>query len=287
MRSMDTRQLDNQHSKLKNRKHELLDKLWELTQNYLDIHLNESVGSREELELLEVLENTDEFKNLLEELNHVKDSLNELYIQFLNNATPGNLKKDKIMVLKEKWGEEISTSEIVSAVNCSKGYARQFYLFDGKVMQKDSRGHICAKVKREIFKRDQNSCVACGSLENLEIHHIIPVMGSTIKGQDEITNLATLCKGCHYLAHNGDYHRGLAYKSMEEFWEWTQNTEKTRMWLILKDIHGIGMKITENIYNCFPSIEELEKASVRKLTRVPLINKALAEKIKFKLSKTA
>ncbi len=283
MRAMDTSQLDEEYFKLKNRKHKILNKLWELTQNYLDSHLNESIGSDGELELLKAVEDTDEFKSLLEELYSVKNSLNEFYMEFLDVNVDSDLKKDKIMALKEKWGEDISTSEIVSAVNCSKGYARQFYLFNGKVMQKDSRNHICAKVKREIFRRDQNSCVACGSLENLEIHHIIPVMGSTIKDQDEVPNLATLCKRCHYLAHNGDYHRGLAYKDLEDFWEWTQNTEKTVMWLILKDIHGIGIKITENIYKCFPSIEELEKASVRNLTRVPLVNRELAERIKFKL----
>lgn len=56
------------------------------------------------------------------------------------------------------------------------------------------------------------------------------------------------------------------------------------MWLILKDIQGLGLKITENIYKCFPSTEELEKASVKNLTRVPLVNRALAERIKLKLT---
>ena len=111
-------------------------------------------------------------------------------------------------------------------------------------------------------------------------------MGSTIKDQDEAQNLALLCKECHYLAHSGNYYRGLAYEDLECFWEWTQNTEKTKIWLILKDIHGVGLKITENIYKYFPSIEELEKASVKSLTRVPLVNKGLAERIKLKLNNT-
>ncbi|MGB9980167.1 helix-hairpin-helix domain-containing protein [Methanobacterium sp.] len=87
----------------------------------------------------------------------------------------------------------------------------------------------------------------------------------------------------NYLAHSGNYYKGLAYEDLEGFWEWTQNTEKTRIWLILKDIHGVGIKITENIYKCFSSIEELERASVKNLTRIPLVNKSLAEKIKLKL----
>ena len=285
MRTMDASYLKDHHFKLKNKKYEILDELWELTQNYLDEHINEITKSSEELDLLKTIEDTDMFKSLLEELSCVKNSLNELYIEFLDNNLDTDLKKDKIIALKEKWGEEITTEEITRAVNCSKGYARHFYLLDGKVIQKDGRNGIRAKTKREVLKRDQNSCVVCKSAKNLEIHHIIPVMGSTIKDQDETHNLALLCKECHYLAHSGNYYKGLAYEDLEGFWEWTQNTEKTKMWLILKDIHGIGLKITENIYKCFPSIEELEKASIKSLTRVPLVNKALAERIKLKLAR--
>ena len=213
MRTMDTSYLEDNHFKLKNRKYEILDELWELIQKYLDEHINEIKQSSEELDLLKTVENTDEFKSLLEELSYVKNSLNELYIEFLDINLNSDLKKDKIIALKEKWGEEISTEEITRAVNCSKGYARQFYLLDGKVIQKDSRNGINAKTKREVLKRDQNSCVVCGSLENLEIHHIIPVMGSTIKDQDEACNLALLCKKCHYLAHSSN----IMYRLMTKF----------------------------------------------------------------------
>ena len=281
---MDTCYLEKRHFELKSRKHKVLDELWELTQNYLDKYLGEITKSSEELDILMAVENTDEFKNLLEELNCVKNSLNELYIKFLDDNLDTDLKKDKIIALKGMWGEEITTSEITRAVNCSKGYARQFYLLNGKVVQKESRNGIRAKTKREVLKRDQNACIVCGSPEGLEVHHIIPVMGSTIKDQDEAHNLALLCKECHYLAHSGNYYKGLAYEDLESFWEWTHNTEKTKMWLLLKDINGIGLKITENIYNCFPSIDKLKKASVKSLTRVPLVNKALAERIKLKFS---
>ncbi len=280
---MDICYLEDRHFELKNKKYKILDELWELTQNYLDEHADEITKSSEELGIIMAVEDTAGFQQLLEELYRVKNSLNELYTQFLDDSLDTDLKKDKIIALKEKWGEEITTEEITRAVNCSKGYARQFYLLDGKVVQKDGRNGIRAGTKREVLKRDKNSCVVCGSTENLEIHHIIPVMGSTIKNQDKAHNLALLCKECHYLAHSGNYYRGLAYDDLEGFWEWTQNTEKTKMWLILKDIHGMGFKITENIYNCFPSIGKLEKASVKNLARVPLVNRTLAEKIKLKL----
>lgn len=60
-------------------------------------------------------------------------------------------------------------------------------------------------------------------------------------------------------------------------------TPKTKMWPILKDIYRVYLKITENIYKCFPGIKELERANVKNLARVPLVNKALAERIKLKL----
>ncbi len=67
---------------------------------------------------------------------------------------------------------------------------------------------------------------------------------------------------------------------------WTKNTERTKIWLILKDIKGIGVKVSENIYYRFKTIENLKKADIRTLSRVPLVNKSLAGRIKLKLSYT-
>lgn len=233
MKTMDTGYLEDRHFELKTRKYKILDELWEFTQRYLDEHLGKITQSREELDLLRAVENTDEFRSLLEDLSCVKNSLNELYIEFLDNNLDSDLKKDKIIALKEKWGKEISTEEITRAVNCSKGYARQFYLQNGKVIQKDGRNGIRAKTKRETLERDKNSCVVCGSPENLEIHHIVPVRGSTIKDQDEICNLAVLCKNCHYLAHSSNImYRYMTriikdkvfHKPLDDFIEDTKNT---------------------------------------------------------------
>lgn len=50
------------------------------------------------------------------------------------------------------------------------------------------------KVRREALERDGNRCVMCGSIENLEAHHIHPVSEG---GVAQIDNLKTLCKRCH------------------------------------------------------------------------------------------
>lgn len=275
--------IEDHHRELKNEKEMILNKLWKFTQKHLDDHIKDDTESIHELEILKKLEDTDEFNKLLEDLNSTKDSLNELYIKFLDIECESSLKKDKIIALKEKWGEEINNAEITRVVDCSRGYARQFYVINGKVEQKEKRTSISQKNKKYVLKRDKHSCVVCGSQEGLEIHHIIPIMSSTIKNLDDTPNLATLCKKCHYLAHSGNYYKCLAYADVEGFWEWIQNTEKTKIWLVLKDIHGVGLKITENIYKSFPNIEELEKASTRNLAKVPLVSQSLARRIKFKL----
>ena len=51
-----------------------------------------------------------------------------------------------------------------------------------------------------VKERDNNTCVVCGSVENLQAHHIIPV-SHTEKYKYTIANGITLCKKCHYLAH--------------------------------------------------------------------------------------
>jgi len=270
------------HKGLKEKKSCILDEMWNFTQNYLDASLKDCMECSDELEIIEDIENTEEFKLLLKELESVKDELNLLYIDYLKQTCESDLKKEKIIALKEKFGEEISTFEIVNAVNCSKSYARQFYVVNGKVEQKEKRSGLSKKTKDLILKRDNNSCVACSCTETLEIHHIMPIMRSSIKELDESNNLVVLCNNCHYLAHSGNYYKGLAYKDVEDFWKWTKNTERTKIWLILKDIEGIGTKISANIYTKFKSVEELQKADIRTLSKVPLVNKSLANRIVFK-----
>lgn len=47
----------------------------------------------------------------------------------------------------------------------------------------------------------QPSCRICGSNENLEAHHIIPVSHS-VKHKFMPSNGIALCRDCHYLVHN-------------------------------------------------------------------------------------
>lgn len=64
-----------------------------------------------------------------------------------------------------------------------------------------------AKHREEILRRYNYRCANCGSEDDLEIHHIVPV---SLGGNDTISNLVPLCFSCHKAAHNGrDIHKYL------------------------------------------------------------------------------
>lgn len=71
-------------------------------------------------------------------------------------------------------------------------------------MSKTPRIRIPPEVRKYVFERDRYQCKSCGktNLEtNLTIDHIIPLARG---GQNDISNLQTLCTACnqrkkHYL----------------------------------------------------------------------------------------
>jgi len=45
-----------------------------------------------------------------------------------------------------------------------------------------------------------NVCYNCGSTEDVELHHIVPL---SLGGTNNITNIAVLCHKCHMASHYG------------------------------------------------------------------------------------
>jgi len=54
--------------------------------------------------------------------------------------------------------------------------------------------------REEVLKRDGYKCIACGSKDNLIVHHM-DGKGRGYKPNNEIDNLVTLCRACHMKVH--------------------------------------------------------------------------------------
>jgi 5-methylcytosine-specific restriction endonuclease McrA len=57
-----------------------------------------------------------------------------------------------------------------------------------------TRRPIPKAVQREVWRRDQGRCVECGSKENLEFDHIIPVSRG---GANTTRNIQLMCESCN------------------------------------------------------------------------------------------
>ncbi|TGV80247.1 HNH endonuclease, partial [Mesorhizobium sp. M00.F.Ca.ET.149.01.1.1] len=56
-------------------------------------------------------------------------------------------------------------------------------------------------IRQQVLKRDGYRCVSCGielKSASADIHHLLP---RSMGGTDELSNLITLCDGCHARHH--------------------------------------------------------------------------------------
>jgi hypothetical protein len=65
---------------------------------------------------------------------------------------------------------------------------------EDRIQKASKRQPLPDEVKMFVWQRDQGKCVTCGSQENLEFDHIIPVSKG---GSNTERNLQLLCEGCN------------------------------------------------------------------------------------------
>ena len=89
-----------------------------------------------------------------------------------------------------------SVKEITSIVNELKRKRGDRYLsYDiWKSISNVERAKVTNRLRFAIYKRDNYRCKKCGSTENLEIDHIVPISRG---GKSTYSNLQTLCHKCN------------------------------------------------------------------------------------------
>lgn len=221
-------------------------------------------------ELREEPENTKEYQSLRKRYKIVEEQIIELFRKFLNKEIKSDLKKDKIVALKKKFPRAFNY-QVARAVNCSYNYACQFWIEPNGSVYYRGRRKTDEKIKKAVLERDNYSCVACGTKDNLEIHHVNA-------HKDVMNNLVTLCHECHYYVHDGDYTKQT--HGPKKFSQWPEHINKAKMECILRPIYGVGPVTTERLYENFGTIENLKKAGIKDLIKIPHINETMTKRIK-------
>jgi len=136
------------------------------------VDLKKKYGSLpvEEILLNNVLQNNEKYFLLTEVLGYASDESRELIETAEKEAKKARLKKIKSRISRK-------AQELYSSIPVD-----------------DERKPIPDDVKMFVWNRDNGKCVKCGSRENLEFDHIIPVSKG---GSNTARNIQLLCEKCN------------------------------------------------------------------------------------------
>lgn len=156
----------------------------------------------------------DKIQEAKHQIADVDRELLELYSAYLDNTVTSEFtsKKARIIGLKRAFPYLRGVDSLVAqVVDTTPGYCAQIkYIPEEGIRDRQ----VPTQLRNQVLDRDGNTCVRCGSGENLEAHHIVPRSDG---GDDELDNMATLCSDCHNSVHNS---RCLPYEDVPSFWNW-------------------------------------------------------------------
>lgn len=128
------------------------------------------------------------------------------------------------------------------------------------------REHIPAKLRHEVFQRDNYRCRECGATNKettLEIDHIVPVSKG---GTNNIKNLQTLCKTCNRAKHTRTWVGG-KYHVKSKYQQYLSAEEKERIKLYNKLKSNLTDEQLKLLYNHFPGDNDSRASMVFYITK--------------------
>lgn len=78
-----------------------------------------------------------------------------------------------------------------------KSQRRKATIVNNLPINEDEKGWF--KTRKKVFEKYGRCCSMCGSVQNVEVHHIIPIKEG---GTNELENLIPLCRDCHQEIHH-------------------------------------------------------------------------------------
>lgn len=124
------------------------------------------------------------------------------------------------------------------------------------------------RIRKMILERDGDSCVVCGSRENLEIHH----KNYLNVGNENLSDLTTLCSTCHALFSQNCDNRYAEYTAIDKKEFLISDEEKLKTKLInmlinqlvnsdmLINDFGFAIDYVEYLLGCIKDNKETDNA---------------------------
>ena len=140
--------------------------------------------------------------------------------------------------------------------DCSKSVVkskrRKATIVSNFPVDEDKKGWF--KTREKVFEKYGRCCSMCGSEQNVEVHHIIPIREG---GTNELENLIPLCRDCHQEIHHFVF-GGNSKNISSKYGQYTQKKNKFKKgFLLLQAIkHKYRLKIKYETHKLHAGIEE-------------------------------
>jgi len=216
-------EIRNRQSELLERMEQIRDEENKALEHYASQHGYDFDEIGERMEARTGFRETQDGKEFENRRDAIVNQLSQEYRDFLHRrfAEPSEVsKKNRICTVMRAFGLDVNNEALAKATGASRSYISEFgasaeitVSSNGVVtrhfqhedfspgdppviLQREPRGgsSLSSSLRESVLERDNHECQRCGTTENLEAHHIVPVSHG---GSDEKDNLAILCQDCH------------------------------------------------------------------------------------------